>query len=807
MPQPLSEQDIHSAALALRSEFNNKNLKARVTEHVGQGASANDIFNVVALIKQWAKPCQRPIDMRSRELEAVVEKVAYEGIIHYLDPLTRQAFLDALAGYNGTYTFGVYESIIAFIDREQDRIHVNALASRFDLQPLQLGARVARSEERMNLGVRVSVFSSSLHDTPEDLCHADELDNVVTQEAVTVDISATGLQIRTSDDLKVNHVALQFTSFEDEYLFAQKLVVYKIVGKKRTEKDTFLFLKLLDLPHNSEFGQFAIQLIRNNKFRYKVSLDNTLESAQNRVYEQLLLPYYKGLAELQDSAYQGRLRTCSPLAVDVDQFFTSQNQSVLSSLLKAILPPLKGEYDEHTIIVFRRQHKDNPYQWHFYAAQLTQETQRFADFALSKDNSGLFIVRRRHIDVSALLKTSTLAGTVDNATAEKSRASDSSEQSAFKIAPKLPPLLSNLDILVTVDKVPDNVISKWSAQRDKFSKEEIQTFNQHLVSVRQNTNSQLSLLEITSSPTMQLPVRQSLNLKKDNFSINGYSTSLGIEQISVRCSQRMPFRKGDKVMLSTEYMATPGQPERLQANYRVLSIKGYTVNLVVTAEHAKLAQQYWLDLLTWRNIPVVQTYNDDLPHGVCLAMRNVVAKYHDSVPAFLSTRKNMPCTVKVAISDTHRLNDNAFCTALEKAPEAMKKQLWYASQFLDALSLLIKQNEKEGDHVGELFLAIALEPRTARFQRFKIWQMDELDSEKFLLFKKINSTSTIVAGWLSVHRAYPLFDKYYRDELKYVGKYAPHKAKKLLSEAEKTSFIAQWHDMSLLTDYLFPEAS
>lgn len=288
--QPLLDQLI---PLAREPDF--EEIFARLTHE----ESRNTQFLLKMELKRKCSPCIRSIDMRARHPQS--KAFQYGGVQHFLTDEAQEVFQTQLKIYRNHYTMGVYEAVI-----EDERLHrqqANAddgnspplLPSRLDVEAIRFASYHQRREERMH-------FSS-----PVRL----QLGDQTQIEAKTSNISVGGLklQVDTSPLYQPGDTCyLHFTGLlkEKPANVIRSPIPYQILGEERRDGRTWL--KLLRQEDDPELDAYLKGFIDDNKWRYRVSIDYLLSSAQIKGYEQYFLPRMTGLPLFFDRSETPALR-------------------------------------------------------------------------------------------------------------------------------------------------------------------------------------------------------------------------------------------------------------------------------------------------------------------------------------------------------------------------------------------------------------------------------------------------------------------------------------------------------------------
>lgn len=241
-------------------------------------------FLVKMEIKRLAKPCIRSIDLRTI-VKDECRLFQQHGIEHYLNVNGILTFEKLVKRY-GEYTFGVYEGVLeeALKEKSQYLVVQKKGNSRTELVlpdekyivPCQeLLNFPTRKQERLNYVVAIEVFfadNSSAH-------------------ASTLDISINGLRIKFKDPGMVHKIKdfepihVLFRGVNKHHGLNRESIEYQVLSiSGQTNKANIHLYREGD--KSKTFNTFVHDLIKLNKHRYKVNLDNVEMAMASKVYEQ-----------------------------------------------------------------------------------------------------------------------------------------------------------------------------------------------------------------------------------------------------------------------------------------------------------------------------------------------------------------------------------------------------------------------------------------------------------------------------------------------------------------------------------------
>lgn len=241
-------------------------------------------FLVKMEIKRLAKPCIRSIDLRTI-VKDECRLFQQHGIEHYLNVNGILAFEKLVKRY-GEYTFGVYEGVLEEAHKEKDQyLLVQKKGStnselvlpdeKYIVPCQELLNFPTRKQERLNYVVAIEVFfadNSSAH-------------------ASTLDISINGLRIKFKDRDVVQKIKtfepiqVVFRGVNKLHGLSRESIEYQVLSiSGLTDKANIHLYR--DGDKSKAFDTFVNDLIKLNKHRYKVNLDNVEMAMASKVYEQ-----------------------------------------------------------------------------------------------------------------------------------------------------------------------------------------------------------------------------------------------------------------------------------------------------------------------------------------------------------------------------------------------------------------------------------------------------------------------------------------------------------------------------------------
>lgn len=362
-------------------------------------------------LKRLATPCVRLIDLRGH-VDGECKEVVHEGRTHMLDTIAERVFRTAVKQYGG-YTFGVYEEAkrtennfrvrnekarkaaadgVVISDSELTPAHDK---QHFPAHFVAFGQYVARAEERMNYVLSLTIINSKGEQF----------------SGHSSDVSASGLKIKF-DELNEFHlgekIEVIFTGLEQDFQLDKNKKLYYQIQNQQISMQHFVGAERCDFDKEQDpFYQFLLRYINGYKRRYKINLDNTIDSIHSRGYEQFSVPNTSMLPVIME----GKGNRIIPAYMlnsghnySVGKFWKNeQNESTLEFLITADrLKRLASMGESETLRVYAFAHESKGRTF-FYSAdhQQLQEMPHlqkyFLAFASRKEKFGIFQLSYRSI--------------------------------------------------------------------------------------------------------------------------------------------------------------------------------------------------------------------------------------------------------------------------------------------------------------------------------------------------------------------------------------------------------------------------
>lgn len=231
-------------------------------------------------IKRLRKPCVKRIDMRDKA-KADCQVYIFKGINHFMTTQAISFFEQMVDIYQGNYSNGVYESVIAELDNLLDPVsfeknnHDWASKSKYELfnvAKFSYGLYQTRANKRIFLNTSILVSSSNQKFT-----------------SLTYDISFDGLRFSLPKDnhLKADEVVnIHFTGLKKLHMkkYLNKLFSYKIVHID--DKEQKKHVRCVRINKTNEEDDFFKRFTSTQQVFQRVDASDTGPLLLNKGYEQ-----------------------------------------------------------------------------------------------------------------------------------------------------------------------------------------------------------------------------------------------------------------------------------------------------------------------------------------------------------------------------------------------------------------------------------------------------------------------------------------------------------------------------------------
>lgn len=247
------------------------------------GASEETRFQLQAEVSRLTTPCLRVLDLRSL-FPGQCELLRHQGLDHMLPERLAQRFHRLLSEYQGDYTRGLYEALLA------DLAALRKLPSQFNTVPWHLPALgLQRKESRLRF-----VTPVCFHLANNKLLHGN-----------TLDISPAGLLVQLQEARRLpEEVLISLPELAKQSAFSC-LATPKRYRVHQDEND-LARIKMQRVEEDANWQQALKAFIEQNKPRYGLDAEDLYSTVRSQCWGQVLLETSSSLSLFFDS--QGELQ-------------------------------------------------------------------------------------------------------------------------------------------------------------------------------------------------------------------------------------------------------------------------------------------------------------------------------------------------------------------------------------------------------------------------------------------------------------------------------------------------------------------
>ena len=791
----------------LKFEYKSIKLTQLIEAEFGDAIlSSSDIFFIKSEIKRKAQPCSRLIDLRSLSNSVTLSTFTWEKLSHVLDKPSAEHFISLTKKYGGKYTFGVYEGVISQFKLTKDQAKVDQFSHDINLDKVSLCEIYRRQEERMNLGVKVAIF-------PQDLM-VDSITSVDIEQMITGDlrgikkekqvdgntanISVNGLQVRLTKSLSVGQfIVVRFLGLESEFVFKQKYIAYKVVRTDLIEEGKIHLISLsqIALDIHDEFKQFTRRIIYSNKKRYKVRLDNTIVSVRSKFYEQFYLSRRSALDVFARRDNSLPYIFSSEPALNIVNWFSVRGVEYLSSLFeKDKITQYTPESREIYWVVLKKSSTKKAGEFGYYSGIINDELSvKFALYALKSGHGKVFKISCSQPTNKNPFITSSLPRTVH-------RKMDSDH--IYRYSPELKNVFKELKLMYSLRELRSEDMQGFAGNNKDISKEELSACSQYFLGQKPISQSEIVRLESNDyRKEDRFDIRTGLSLAYEDKKIFGNTIDVSSRGLAIELESDMAFKVNSEIQVTFHEMnQLENEFDLTNIVYKVVFSKERLLRLEALREKSATAIKF-LNKYIVSNIDTLKIVgNNEKFYGLKRVFRNIVSQSHQSIPTFFTVKDSKPCVRTLGLSSRHS-NLSFWSSAFRTfSIDTQLKPLFYHSSFLKRLLLDLPNINKTKPYYHYFLLV--------KYKQNNNGKLDILDVTYLPVVNTISELSAALDGYefefsvfnVSFTKKSRMFDRYFKDEMRYLEAYAAHKAQKLTFEMKTVSGVLDFEDVTSFFD-------
>lgn len=772
--------------------------------------SLSSRFLVKMEIARLAKPCNRIIDLRDSQSDW--KPFEYNGVKHYINDATAQDFLDTVKSYRG-YTLGAYELILKRAkDKRKEEIANPNSVSVPEVNYTSLTHFYQRKEQRLYFVSPIEIYL----DDPRGIPIAQQKKIAITGH--TTDVSPLGGCIKLSGiqiPKETKSIYIRFIGFEKDFSFTNAAYVsYDILSI--SSKQTNFYYKIKMTPDQTEESvhEFYNQLkkfIFTQLRRHRVPIENTQEAVVVKGYEQ----YVVGKLNILPIFMQNEYGAWIPNSL----FLTSYNESLVqrltdenhvSMLNDFICQPtiknalIKGERFVHYYLFAPVSSPDGFA--NFMCMSLADcfndpDAHAIAQLAYLKSKGNLMLYRidgmtiepdkQCHIPSSLPDSSGEVFQLINQSPVERARMLASGYRRMLSISDESD-LITTLNIFSETisDEIPKEKIFQFIPKKTDF-KTELYLVKSEVEDKRQEDRF-----------LYKMPV-VFFSVKKPKEKNHAFTVDISTKGLKIKTEKPFNFFPGDLLTISFPHLDSDSGEMISHQPYTVVSSKGNVIHLVVYGNAQMHQARKAIKKLIQQNLnSLTATGCRDVIYGLPRVIRNLFTFNHPHPEFFIKRHEKNRYISDIALSDNTvmpeiSINENENLDILK----AVLKHENLVQVINDAWGRL---KDQQDIFSFNLLVTVKEKPNQAGYYII-IKNVDEL-MRNGIMASAVQQASLLGETRLLRFIITPkgkVFNKYFRDELAYLTRYAPNRAKLTLDEINNVDALGRILDITETVSNLY----
>lgn len=775
-------------------------------------------FQLKMELRRLASPCLQTVDLRNR-VAGKCEPYEFLGRRHYFDDVAKDIFERGLRIYNGVFTQDTYEQILAAennnrVIQEKEREHAlqrqqqhaervatreeyaaeDSIQSPYLVDTFQFGEYPYRTEERMNFTVEVRLKDQRF----------------VTKDAVTSDISITGLRVRLNSPWQKkpgDSIDVFFTGLAKEFTLDPNMAIpYTVVSVERQGERTYLSLNRSPSFTSSSLDKFLQQFINGYKKRYRVNVDNTYQALMNKGHEQFLMPRL-GLLPLYFSLRNKQLHADYVLTTDnnrhiVEDWINEHNQIAIGSLFNPrrsqhfIKRLLNNPNASATFLTFSITARGKIYYYSALAEELLKNDywDTFVNFAAQKSSFRAYQFRLREINPELSWQPQAVPMEV---------------QIPYRLQPPSPRVkqaLEPLNYLGTLTDISDTIRAFAGRQFDKEKVKALKAFLHPPAVPIRTKDVRLEFVDLRKE--QRFSYRSRCRVRVGKLIREGMILDLSVNGLKIQLDDSVPISAEDTVVISfTGFEKQHRKFALREVPYEVVNsdISQTTLNLRVPklqSEEDKDAHSgvsFFKYLIKEHREQLKLLHENTSLNGIELCLRNLYCQAPPTVPLFLYQNKKRQITLRRAGISTWQTGWSRLLSHLPgSSGESLNIQPFLRGSSLSKEILPPLNDRQRSDRPLQKLLLVKLYREQAESVLQTEWQdCASLDTAVILSFiDQCLPDAIFFAIRVDLSRTGRPDIQFVQAEMSYLSQYAAHRASELEEELWQVYGIAETHDIT-----------
>jgi hypothetical protein len=761
-----------------------------------ESASSSEIFRIKAEIKRLGTPSRRAfrIDQLFPNEDINFTEFELDGLVHHVEPNTLKAVQKESAIFGGIFTVGVEEHMSSYVKSNKSRILHTQKNSTTTISPVDISEVIYRKEERMHLGVRCEIFTIDSVEVPKKIADFSPKSDEEILRGLTQNISPNGLRLRTqSPGQKGAFILVRFTGLEKDFLFSQPYIIYECIHSERAKEN----LKSKEFPYswalkkiahrdNTEFDTFSKNLIKANKLRLNVDIDNVNRSVTNGIVEQFITNRNNSLSVFESRSGVPLLSLGNNLGKQIHDFFVTEGKTKLISLLHKDKINCLRTPSIATWVVIKQ--KDGS----FFSAILTEDPQsrKFYRYCLSRDDAFFFQVFR-----STAVKSNAFATHNLPLTANSSNMVRKNRRLTDFYSPNTREAVDRLETIITISPMHKASLMKVAGDvsKSEFSKGDLRGFSK--LALKKFSKRELPFVkikgrELRGEDRFKLHTPVNITLKGEAFSGTTRDISKSGAHVVLTSDDNLNL-KGKIIDVDFHELETTNNKPLI--SYKVVRQDGPSLFLDNQGLPNTKHNDFWTDFLD-ENFNSLEPVQEKDSEGVSMlglerALRNIKNSSSNQIEV-LTNACGTGTSASFVNIPSNALDKSFWLTQsseLHRSSDELKK-VFCDYDLQKNLSSLMKNITKDNPFDNGILL---VSRRNGHIHRTRFFLLDDFSELKLKSLSRAAIEHGEEVHWYlaSITRKSKIFDKYYREELDYIESCACHRAAELHNIIKRTTGV------------------
>jgi hypothetical protein len=775
-------------------------------------------FQIKSEIKRLGKTCNRILDLRNKLKNEACEEIEFNGIRHYLNESAAIAFKTLTTQYSHQYTFGVYECINDLMkELQQKEINeMNNIIFKIDkkekeakksLSVVRFADFFTRKEERMHFAVSVSIFDNNESDLGETAKKIKAAINrgepILSQKGLTTDISLNGLGIKVIDKIqytKGQKVIVRMTGMEDDFMITQPFIEYEIMKIEEKSKFKYIALRKIDNELNKEINTYTKNLINSHKRRYKVELDNVVDSAFGKGHEQFYisrltcLPLY---FSFNNNELNGKYGFINESNSEVLHYFkeVAHNNIFEQVIKKSDISKFisKDKISDIAYLAVFNVLKDGKKHYYAYSTNDNNDSlfQKFLGYGLKRNT--LKVIKFDFTKIDAI-KDCFVPSALPSEVLKQVMPHE------LKLSPQIENALRDINIMGVVTEVTKHY-DLTRIKESQLTRDDIAFLNQ--CQIKKYETPAIKFIEAESNDFRaedRFLVNTKITFQLDGQDYVGYTSDLSTKGFRARLENSAHIAKNDKIKITFD------DYEYKQNNYNLKNI-GYKIvhkhnDIIACRITGDIKSHdgaiFWRKYIYSNYHKLRATGTNDEILGLSKSLRNIFSRNHNNLPCFYEIKNKQinPFMLSYSNKFSERFDFFKKLDINEKTMGQDLRSFFFNQNLLDRVDQAHKDITKEKPFVSIQYFVNAKKMQSGK-KFFKIFFEDQIGCtrEKKDFLNPTDGSETFVFE-MQITKKSRVFNKYFKNEISYIESYAAHKAEELLEELSRISGVIEIKDIT-----------